>query len=86
MIVHKKFEYAMNRTFNNQNICKIPFGNFVTFGEFGAEEPMNCSAADVRERSRTKGGLVVPGFTEFDLVPKMGIPVPPGIELRDDAE
>ena len=47
---------------------------------------MNCSAADVKERSRTKGGLVVPGFTEFDLVPKMGIPVPPGIELRDDAE
>ena len=59
---------------------------FNTFGELGAEEPVNCSAADVRERSRTKGGLVVPGITEFDLVPIMGIPVPPGIELREDAE
>ena len=84
MVIQRKFEYAMKN--DKQNIHKIPFGRFFTFGEFGAEEPMNCSAADVRERSRTNGGLVVPGFTEFDLVPKMGIPVPPGIELRDDAE
>ena len=59
---------------------------FFTFGELGADEPVKCSAADVKLRSRIKGGLVVPGVTELDLAPMMEIAVPPGIEQRDDAE
>ena len=56
---------------------------FITFGEFGADEPVYCSAADVKLRSRTNGGLVVHWF---DLVEKIGIPLPPGIEHKEDAE
>ena len=57
-----------------------------TLGDVGADEPVKFSAVDVKLRSRIKGGLVVPGVTELDLAPMMGIALLPGIEQRDDAE